>query len=1063
MTSPKLALPKASHALERERLFSLIDESLKAPVAWITGPPGSGKTTVVASYIKNRRKDCLWYNLDERDKDLAVFFHYMGLAAKKAAPGRKKTLPFSTSEYLPDIPEFTKKYFEDLYSRLGKPSVIVFDNYQAVPSDPAFHNAIYQGLEELPDEIRCIVISRDAPPLEMSRMKINNTITMVGWKDLAFDINETKELARLMQKSFPSAHLKEIHRKTQGWISGILLLIGEIKENHLKNYSLKGYRFKEFSNYFTNELMKNTDSTTRDLLLKTWVFPEFTASMAKKLTGIKDSDRIIQKLHRKNFFIECLSQSKSTYRYHNLFRDFLASESEKMLSEEDLCDLRRKAAILLEDEGKIEDAAALYIRSGMWENLSQLVLNNAEAFPGQGINSTVPEWLNRVPSEVLYNNPCLSYWKGICRIFYNPHDARKSLEEAYKTFSKKKDIAGRLLTLAAIVDSYIFESKDFKALDFWLEEIKNMGGDSLTSLPAEINMQVTGSALVAFLHRSPDSDILPFIAQKAGDLVYQCPDINPKITLSARLLLYYFWVGDIASAEILVNYLKPEIKKGLPSPTPFILWKIMESVYFRLKAEPDNARRAAEEGLKTSRKAGIRIFDFLLLAQSAYAMLSAGRLDETEEILVMAEAALDKSRVNDLARYYYLEACLSRCKDNLPLAAKYAEEALYLAQGAGAIPPIALSLIGSSYILFKRGYTERAIEYLEKAEDIASRVRSDYLIYSCHCLNACISYKQGEHSKGKEYLKRAFTIGRSSGYINLSWWTPSVMAFLCEKALEAGIETEYATYLVKKRGLLPQTPLNCTERWPWPIKVYTLGEFQVFRDDNLFISAGKAHKKSLDLLKIIISSGGRNVDQDRIMDNIWPDTDGDKANWSFKTTLKRLRTLLGNKEALVLHEGRISLNDKYFWIDLWVLEDLIARAEKKSRERNFESVTEIAEKTFDLYKGDFLEDETNILPIIRRRERLKSKLIHIVEEIGSHCERSEDFQKAVRWYEKGLELDGISEYFYQRLMLCHCNLGNRSKAADLYKKCKEALETETGLVPSIGTKAIYQSIIKPTR
>jgi len=713
--------------------------------------------------------------------------------------------------------------------------------------------------------------------------------------------------------------------------------------------------------------------------------------------------------------------------------------------------------------GRIEDAAALYVRSGMWKNLSQLILNNADAFLAQGRGRTVEEWLDRLPPEFLYNNPRLSYWKGICRIFYSPHAARQSLEEGYRAFYKKKDLAGRLLTWAAIVDSYIFECRDFKALDFWLEEIKGLDRDSLISLPAEIEMQVTGSLLISFLYRKPAADLLPFIARKAGALVYTCPDINPKMTLSARLLLYYLWTGDIASAEILVNYLKPEIKKGLPGPVPLILWKIMESVYYRLKAEPDNARRAAGEGLKTGKKAGIHMFDFLLLAQAAYAMLSAGRPDETEEILVMAEAALDKCRLNDLARYYYLKACLYSDRDNLPLAAKYAEEALSLAQGAGAILPIALNLIGSSCILFKRGDTERAVEYLEKAEDIASKVRSDYLIYSCHCLNACYSYKQGKHSKGKEYLKKAFAIGHNRGYINLSWWTPSVMAFLCEKALEAGIETEYAAYLVKKRGLLPQNPLNCTERWPWPLKVYTLGGFRVFRDGVRLPESGKAQKKSLDLLKIDISAGGRDVDQDRIMDSLWPDTDGDRANWSFKTTLKRLRALLGNKESLVIHEGRISLNDKYFWIDLWVLEDLIAGAEKKSRERNFEGLTGIAEKIFDLYKGDFLEGETNILPIIRKRERLKSKLIHIVEEIGSHCERAEDFREAVRWYEKGLELDGISEYFYQRLMLCHSNLGNRSKAADLYKRCREALKTETGLAPSAGTEAVYRSIVKPTR
>ncbi|VAX29426.1 hypothetical protein MNBD_NITROSPIRAE03-883, partial [hydrothermal vent metagenome] len=454
------------------------------------------------------------------------------------------------------------------------------------------HTAICHGLEELPDEIRCIVISRDAPPLEMSRMMLNNAIRMVGWQDIAFTLNETKELARLKQKSFPTARLKEIHRKTQGWISGILLLLGEIKGNHLKNYSLKGYRFKEFFDYFTSELMRNTDNTTRHFLLNTWVFPEFTPLMAEKLTGIKDSDKIIQELHRKNCFIELLNQSRPTYRYHNLFRDFLASESEKTLSKEDLGALCCKAAILLEDEGRIDDVAALYIRSGMWENLSQLVLNHAEAFLEQGRSRTVQEWLDRFPHKFIYNNPWLSYWNGMCRIFHSPHNARQSLEEAYHAFYRKKDLSGQLLTWAAIVDSYIFELRDFKALEFWIEEINGLNRDSLKSLPAEIDMRVTESMLVAFLYRNPGSDILPSVARKAGDLVYKCPDIYRKITLSTRLILYYSCTGDIASAEVLVNYLKPEIKKGLTRPASIILWKMVESVYYRLKAEPENAQRS---------------------------------------------------------------------------------------------------------------------------------------------------------------------------------------------------------------------------------------------------------------------------------------------------------------------------------------------------------------------------------------------------------------------------------------------------------------------------------------
>jgi LuxR family maltose regulon positive regulatory protein len=52
----------------------------------------------------------------------------MGLAAKKAAPHQRKSLPLLTPEYLLGIPTFTHRYFEELYSRLKTSSIIVFDS-----------------------------------------------------------------------------------------------------------------------------------------------------------------------------------------------------------------------------------------------------------------------------------------------------------------------------------------------------------------------------------------------------------------------------------------------------------------------------------------------------------------------------------------------------------------------------------------------------------------------------------------------------------------------------------------------------------------------------------------------------------------------------------------------------------------------------------------------------------------------------------------------------------------------------------------------------------------------
>jgi ATP/maltotriose-dependent transcriptional regulator MalT len=72
----KITRPDCVAVFQRKRLFHLLYESRKQPVTWITAPAGSGKTTLVASYITERKLPCLWYQVDTGDHDAATFFYY---------------------------------------------------------------------------------------------------------------------------------------------------------------------------------------------------------------------------------------------------------------------------------------------------------------------------------------------------------------------------------------------------------------------------------------------------------------------------------------------------------------------------------------------------------------------------------------------------------------------------------------------------------------------------------------------------------------------------------------------------------------------------------------------------------------------------------------------------------------------------------------------------------------------------------------------------------------------------------------------------------------------------
>jgi ATP/maltotriose-dependent transcriptional regulator MalT len=65
----KLTRPKLYDALPRPRLFSLRDDAATRPITWLSAPPGSGKTTLVASYLDARDLRHLWYQVDVGDAD----------------------------------------------------------------------------------------------------------------------------------------------------------------------------------------------------------------------------------------------------------------------------------------------------------------------------------------------------------------------------------------------------------------------------------------------------------------------------------------------------------------------------------------------------------------------------------------------------------------------------------------------------------------------------------------------------------------------------------------------------------------------------------------------------------------------------------------------------------------------------------------------------------------------------------------------------------------------------------------------------------------------------------
>ena len=195
---------------------------------------------------------------------------------------------------------------------------------------------------------------------------------------------------------------------------------------------------------------------------------------------------------------------------------------------------------------------------------------------------------------------------------------------------------------------------------------------------------------------------------------------------------------------------------------------------------------------------------------------------------------------------------------------------------------------------------DTAMGHISDAFQIGHNMKSKNLAYMCSISSAYLSMERSNEKECLKLVRSAMTIAKKNGIVNIFYTPRQVMVRLCAKALEAGIETEHVKKIITRHNLIPDTPMQHIENWPWPIRIYTLGRFVIVKKGNPVKFHKKTQQKPMDLLKAIIALGGRDVSEEELTDLLWPDADGDSAHRVFDTTLYRLRHLLGVEKAIEL-------------------------------------------------------------------------------------------------------------------------------------------------------------------
>ena len=1038
----KLAPPDTSGLLLRERLFRLLDEACKGNLVWVSALAGSGKTTLLASWARARNLPLLWYQLDEGDGDLATFFHYLSLAA-----GPRRKLPPLSPEHLmaPDL--FARRYFTKLFQTWTTPRVLVFDSYHKVAADSPLHAVLDIALDLLPrGSLMAVTSRRDAPPPLSGRYAYATTANL-GWDDLRFTASESEALAQLWGVAGELAD--RLRLACDGWAAmQVLLMRLGADARTLPNPA----RADLVADYVEREFFARLPEAEREFLPAAALPPFVTGELGRQLTGQDAAGAILERLGREHLLISRYESERGErrYQFHPILREFLLLRLARDIPADAARTLRIRAAQLLEDQGEAEPAAELLTQAGAWDELGCLIRTHAGSLMESGRMAPLRQWLDALPEAVRTADPWLQFWHGSVLRLFDPPAARLPLAQAYESFMAQENAAGAYLAWATIVESFSAPWETFGEIGPWLIELERLQQRHPQFPSPDIEARVLSTGMT-LLMAAPYTPLLRHGVARAEALLLDPPSPQCIGPLAWMVVMSTVWRGEgIEQTRTLLSHVSFPSYQVDAFPLSYMLYVGARAQIEGAALNMQGARDWVARGLDVAAHTGIHLADSIVQASECFSATIAGDLAMAEASLIKREQLINPAWALDVQQTLYMRAGILLMLGDPAAAVKSIEGLLVRVKASGSGASIdAIAELLHAQALALDGQAGAARAHLTRPRDFAQRFPSPMTGFQADLVEAYSWFSQNEEAPGLAALRRALAVGRRLNAMGIfPFWLPQMLAPLCRRALEAGIEVDYVRRLVRRRNLLPDSP--AIENWPWPVRVYTLGRFAVHRDDVPISFSRKAQKKPLELLKALIALGSRGVRVGTLAEALWEDSAQGASRHALDMAVSRLRKLLGDDRAILVQEGKISLNDKLIWVDANAFERLAGDFETPKPDAE----PDLVQRAMDLYTGHFLAGDDEFGWLLGRRDRLRSRYLRLVTSHGSALERLGRRNQAVEEYRRALELEPLAEEIYQCLMLCHLEQGEHAQALETYRRCRELLSIILGVAPSPQTEAL---------
>ena len=462
-TKLKMPIPRKNYVV-RKALLSKLEAIIEHRVTLIQGAAGSGKTTLVSSFIKERDiANYSWLTIDPGTAAMA-FWHYFIEGIKDFLRNKNEFLDtlFSTMGSKEDMGEFLVMLINQL--NIADEVFIVLDDFHHV-TDQVLLGTIEFFIKNAPENVHLVIITREKPTIYLGYLQMSGQLLELSDDDLKFSQAESLDfLTKTLNLQLDSQRLTIFSDLASGWVGGLQLLalaMGNKHNNDLQDIKVLN---KYVVDYLSHEIYSGLNPEERDFIVKTSILSYFNEPICNMVLEAEHTQHLIDRLQEKNLFIIAVNDGQA-YRYHPLFGEFLKLKFSNFSTEQKKT-IHLRAAKAYEQAGDLSQCIAHYFTVEQFSDALEVIGK-------MGQNPSGWVYLSQIPLPWLGQNKELL----VQRFFY--HYCNSQLDQCRETINYLSQEPENLFAqqLACFAEAVLEQRQLEDDLDFLIDMAELNFGD----------------------------------------------------------------------------------------------------------------------------------------------------------------------------------------------------------------------------------------------------------------------------------------------------------------------------------------------------------------------------------------------------------------------------------------------------------------------------------------------------------------------------------------------------------------------------------------------------------